>query len=70
MELTPEQQAYMKKLADPHYYGDQDENGIDLSLIRRNLQLTPMQRLRKAAYESQALLSLRNRARRIPRKPT
>jgi hypothetical protein len=27
-------------------YGDQDENGIDLSLIRSNLQLTPEQRLR------------------------
>ena len=26
-------------------YGEQDENGIDLSLIRRNLQLPPEQRL-------------------------
>ncbi len=26
-------------------YGDQDENEIDLSLIRANLKLTPTQRL-------------------------
>ena len=26
-------------------YGDQDENGIDLSSLRRNLKLTPAQRL-------------------------
>jgi hypothetical protein len=26
-------------------YGEQDENGIDLSLIRRNLKLTPEERL-------------------------
>jgi len=26
-------------------YGDQDEKGIDLSLIRRNLRLTPTERL-------------------------
>ncbi|HEX6963051.1 MAG TPA: hypothetical protein VF175_14375 [Lacipirellula sp.] len=26
-------------------YGEQDENGIDLSLIRSNLQLTPWERI-------------------------
>ena len=26
-------------------YGEQDENGVDLSLLRRNLRLTPAQRL-------------------------
>ena len=43
--MTPEQwakfQAYTKG------YGDQDENGIDLSLLRGNLQLTPTQRIEK-----------------------
>jgi hypothetical protein len=28
-------------------YGEQDENGIDLSLLRANLRLTPAQRLER-----------------------
>jgi hypothetical protein len=30
-----------------HSYGEQDENGIDLSLLRENLKLTPLERLRR-----------------------
>ncbi len=30
-----------------HGYGDQDENGVDLSLLRENLKLTPTERLKK-----------------------
>lgn len=30
-----------------HGYGDQDENGIDLSLLIANLRLTPAERLAK-----------------------
>lgn len=30
---------------DPLWYGDQDANGVDLSLIRENLKLTPRERL-------------------------
>ncbi len=30
-----------------HPFGDQDENGIDLSLLRANLKLTPTQRVEK-----------------------
>ena len=30
-----------------HSYGDQDENGVDLSLLRANLKLTPTERWRK-----------------------
>jgi hypothetical protein len=33
----------------PPWYGEQDENGIDLSLTRGNLRLTPLERIRKAA---------------------
>jgi hypothetical protein len=33
MEPTPEQEAYLKKLADRKYYGEQDENGVDLLLL-------------------------------------
>lgn len=32
----------------PQWYGEQDENGVDLSLIRENLKLTPLERIRKA----------------------
>jgi len=28
-------------------YGDQDENGVDLSLLRENLRLTPTERILK-----------------------
>ena len=30
---------------DPQWYGEQDANGVDLSLIRENLKLTPRERL-------------------------
>ena len=30
------------------YYGEQDESGVDLSLIRENLRLTPTERVRRA----------------------
>ena len=37
-----------KRLFGPHYFGEQDETGIDLSLISENLKLTPLERMRKA----------------------
>jgi hypothetical protein len=43
--LTREE--YLKKLQDPLWYGEQDLNGVDLSLIRENLRLTPEERLRR-----------------------
>jgi hypothetical protein len=30
-----------------HGYGEQDANGVDISLLRENLRLTPAQRLEK-----------------------
>lgn len=36
---------YLNKLQTPLRYGQQDENGVDLSLIRENLKLTPRERL-------------------------
>lgn len=45
-----------KRFFGPDYYGEQDENGIDLSLIRENLKLTPLERIRKGdAARRQAL---------------
>ncbi len=44
------------KFFGPDYYGEQDENGVDLSQIRENLKLTPLDRIRKAdAARRQAL---------------
>jgi hypothetical protein len=37
---------YLKTHCGPHDYGEQDENGVDLSLIRANLKLTPLERSR------------------------
>lgn len=49
----------MKRFFGPGYYGEQDENGIDLSLIRENLKLTALERIRKGdAARRQALLLL------------
>jgi hypothetical protein len=40
----------------PDWYGEQDENGIDLSLIRENLKLTPLERARRGdAMTNEAL---------------
>jgi len=64
MKLTPEQEAYLKKLADPRYYGEQDENGVDLSLIRENLKLTPEERLERGARAMRTALELQEIGRR------
>lgn len=42
---TPEQWATFQQYT--RGYGDQDENGIDLSLLRENWKRTPTQRLEK-----------------------
>lgn len=48
-----------KRFFGPGYYGEQDENGIDLSLIRENLKLTPLERIRKGdAARRETLLLL------------
>ena len=48
----------------PLYYGEQDENGIDLSLIRENLKLTPSQRLVRGDRARQNALQLLEHGRR------
>jgi hypothetical protein len=56
MSLKPEHEAFLKKLADPHYYGEQDENGVDLSLIRRNLAMTVEERIAQASRARKSAL--------------
>jgi hypothetical protein len=45
-----EAQARLEAWLVAHPYGDQDENGIDLSLLRANRKLTPLQRLMKLEH--------------------
>jgi hypothetical protein len=47
----------------PNYYGEQDENGIDLSLIRENLKLSPLERIRKGDRARRQALRLRQNVR-------
>ncbi len=43
--LTSEERAQMEEWLAAHPNGDQDDNGIDLASLRRNLRLTPTERL-------------------------
>ena len=43
--LDPRLVAYLREHCGPHCYGEQNADGIDLSLIRANLELAPEQRL-------------------------
>lgn len=43
-----------------HGYGEQDENGIDLSLLRENLTLTPTERIEKMRRALALFLEVRH----------
>lgn len=43
--MTPEQWVWFQRHT--HGFGEQDENGVDLSLLRENLKLTPTERIEK-----------------------
>jgi len=43
--MTDEQWAWFQTYT--HGFGEQDENGVDVSLLRENLRLTPTQRVQK-----------------------
>lgn len=49
----------------PLWYGEQNEDGIDLSIIRANLKLTPTQRIRRANARQRDMIRLRNNAQRV-----
>jgi hypothetical protein len=57
--MTPEHEEYLRRMLSPTWYGEQDENGVDLSLIRENLKLTPLERLRKADRGARDALRIR-----------
>jgi hypothetical protein len=57
--MTDEQFARFMEWQRAHPYGDQDENGIDLSLLRANLKLTPLERLQKLVANQEFLRATR-----------
>jgi hypothetical protein len=54
----------------PLWYGDQNDEGVDLSLIREMLKLTPVQRLRRMDRARRAALRLMEYGRKNLEKPT
>ena len=52
-------EEYLEKSKDPLWYGEQDENGVDLSIIRANLRKCPTDRLRDADRGTLDLLRIR-----------
>jgi hypothetical protein len=57
-------EAWIKANCGPHQYGEQDENGVDLSLIRANLNLTPEERLLQGDRARRGALELLEYGRR------
>ncbi len=62
--LSPEE--YLRRMQDPRWYGEQDENGVDLSIIEENLRLTPLERLRIGDRATTDALRLRELTRNDP----
>jgi hypothetical protein len=58
-------EEYLAKMKDPLWYGEQDENGVDLSLIRSNLEKTPTERVRKGDQATLGALRMRANVRRF-----
>lgn len=58
--IPPTLPEYMRS---PTWYGEQDENGVDLSLIRENLKLTPEERLRNGDAHAASTRRLMEHAR-------
>ena len=46
-------------------FGEQDEHGTDLSLIHRNLDMTPLERIRQGDRHLAQHIRIRDRARRV-----
>ena len=58
---SPSKPAWVPNPAFP----EQNEDGVDLSLIRNNLRLTPLERIRKANRLQRDMIRIRAIARRI-----
>lgn len=58
--ITDEHRAQIEAWLKAHPYGDQDEYGIDLGSLRRNLALTPTERLIRLQATAHAIQKLKN----------
>lgn len=63
--IDPRLREYLEKFCGPGKYGEQDENGVDLSLIRGNLRRTPTERLRLGDRATSDQIWIRQHARRL-----
>lgn len=54
-QRAAEEELIRFQTENPDYWGDQDENGVDLARLRENLKLTPAERIRRNGI---ALLSV------------
>jgi hypothetical protein len=63
--MTPEQWEWFQRAT--HGYGEQDENGVDLSQLRANLCRTPTERVERALAGRSLLKELRRAGTRIRR---
>ena len=52
-------EEYLEKSKNPLWYGEQDENGLDLSIIRENLNRTPTERLHRGERATSDCLWIR-----------
>ena len=64
MEMTSEQLETFKRLTASTYYGEQDENGVDLSLIDELMEMTVEERLARMARARRSALRLMDIGRR------
>jgi hypothetical protein len=58
LDMTPEQWEQFQAFT--RGFGEQSESGVDISLLRANLKLTPTERLRKMFRRSAVLAGGRN----------
>ena len=66
--MDPRLVAYLKDHCGPNHYGEQDENGVDLSILRESLRLTPYERLKRGESGRLSAIALREYGRLVDHK--
>lgn len=64
-ENAPLDPRLLKWMEDRNRFAEQNEDGVDLSLIESNLRLTPDERIRQNFEHAQRVLFLHRNARRV-----
>jgi hypothetical protein len=63
--VDPRVMEYLRTHCGPHSYGEQDENGVDLSLIRSSLRQPPLERLRMGDKLTSDVIWIQSNVKRI-----